>query len=133
MLNSIQTLLKIFLMWKWHLKTSSTIQYKILLTLKCAWHSQWGGVICSSFRDKLIIDMNYINKQITIVVGFNIDLKVIINNINTTKYNKIGYLHWKIILKIIFFIDKDCCYHSLPLNYYIFIWIILFQIPFPSS
>ena len=55
--------IKIFLMWKWHLKISATIQYQILLTLKCAWHSQWGGVICSSFRDKMIIDIKYVNKQ----------------------------------------------------------------------
>ena len=35
----------------------------ILITLKYAWHSQQGGVICSSFRDQLIIDIRYVNKQ----------------------------------------------------------------------
>ena len=96
MLNSIQTLLKIFLMWKWHLKTSSTIQYKILLTLKCAWHSQWGGVICSSFRDQLIIDIRYvnkqtnnmyINKQTTVKAGFNPNSIKSFINVKTTFKN----------------------------------------------
>ena len=37
--------------------------YKIKLTLKYASHSQQGGVICLSFRDQLIIDVKYVNKQ----------------------------------------------------------------------
>jgi len=77
-------------------KTSSTIQYKILLTLKYAWHSQWGGVICSSFRDKLIIDIKYvnkqtnnmyINKQTTAKAGFNPNSIKNLINVKTTFKN----------------------------------------------
>ena len=42
---------------------SQPYKCKILLTLKYAWHSQQGGVICSSFRVQLIIDIKYVNKQ----------------------------------------------------------------------
>ena len=53
----------------------------MLLTLKYSWHGQQGGVICSSFRDQLIIDLKYvnkqtknmyINKQTTAMAGFNL-------------------------------------------------------------